>query len=354
MQIAKKINKYISLVITVLLMGALLFAFITPIHAANTPNRSLKLSNSYAAATNVNYVFRFDIVGNYNLGSIVFEFCSEDPLPNQPCTAPVGFNSLSRTLSNQTGETGFSIDPTSTNSRILLTRASVVNSTNTLSYTFSGITNPSNNGTHFARIYTFNSIDGTGSYVDYGGIAFVTNNRIDFQAEVPPYLYFCGGITITGYDCGTASGLFIDFGEFNPNVTKKGSSQLMAATNAQSGYNIATYGKTMTSGNNTIAALATPTASIRGVSQFGLNLRNNTAPNVGADIASAGVQSIGFVDPDYNIPNRYMFAEGDIIARSLGATNYNKYTASYIVNVSANQNPGVYNTTLTYICLANF
>lgn len=354
MQIALKIKTIYLVVTTVLITWALFVAMFSPVFAAEIDNRSLTLSNPNASASNVNYDFRFDIVGNYSLGSIVFELCAEDPLPNQPCTAPIGLNSTSRSLSLQTGETGFSIDPASTNERIILTRPAQVNTNNSLRYTFSGITNPATNATHFARIYTHSSSDGSGPAIDFGGIAYVTNPSLNYDAEVPPFLFFCSGVTISGLVCrnnDTASGLFIDFGEFVPVTTKRATSQVMAATNARSGYNIYVNGKSLTSGNNVIPGLSTATASQTGVSQFGMNLRNNSNPNVGEDPAGIGA---GFVHPNYNNINSFRFNDGDVIARSTGTSDFKKFTISYIVNVSPDQDPGTYSTTLTYVCLANF
>jgi hypothetical protein len=345
-----KIINWLYIIGTVLSMGALFFLSSGLTNAANTPNRSVTLSTTTASTANVTYTFRFDIVGSYSLGSIVLEICEEDPLPGEPCTAPVGFDSTAGALTNQIGETGFTIDPTSTNERILLTRPAQV--TTTTEYEFSNFTNPSANGTYFARIYTYPTSDATGLSTDIGGLAFAITNAITYQAEVPPFLFFCSGVSIPGLTCaGGTSGQFIGFGEFGENYTATATSQFMVATNARSGYNVSMYGNSLTSGSNIISPITAVTGSVVGRSQFGINLRDNSNPNVGQDPAGIGA---GYVANDYNIVNNYKFLNGDVIAKSDGTSDHTKFTVSYIVNVSDTQKPGVYSTTLIYLCLANF
>jgi len=111
------------------------------------------------------------------------------------------------------------------------------------------------------------------------------------------------------------------------------------------------YGTTMTSGNNEIAALDNPTPSAPGNSQFGLNLRANSDPTIGSEPSGSGAAN---PTAKYNIPNRFAFTPGDTVAASSGVTANRKFTASYIVNVTPAQQPGIYTATLTYICSATF
>jgi hypothetical protein len=126
---------------------------------------------------------------------------------------------------------------------------------------------------------------------------------------------------------------------------------MMAATNADFGLAIAMYGTTMTSGNNIIPALAVPTPSAPGNAQFGLNLRKNSDPSVGENPSGGGIANPTGL---YNIVNKYAFNSGDVVATSPAATDTRKFTASYVVNVTPGQQPGVYTATLTYICTASF
>jgi len=110
-------------------------------------------------------------------------------------------------------------------------------------------------------------------------------------------------------------------------------------------------GSSMTSGSNVIPAMAGGGPSVKGTSQFGLNLRANTNPVIGQEVTGPGVAGI---TANYANQNQFRFNSGDVLASTLGPDDFRKYTVSYIVNVAAGQPGGVYSTTLTYVCLANF
>ena len=107
----------------------------------------------------------------------------------------------------------------------------------------------------------------------------------------------------------------------------------------------------MSSGVNTIPALAAQTVSTIGTSQFGLNLRANATPAVGADLTGAGT---GTYAANYGTADSYRFGSGEVVAQAAVPTNANTFTSSYIVNIGGSQAAGVYTATMTYICTASF
>jgi hypothetical protein len=107
----------------------------------------------------------------------------------------------------------------------------------------------------------------------------------------------------------------------------------------------------MTSGVNTLPQLSTPDVSRIGTSQFGMNLRANSTPAVGQNPNGLGLS--GVVSANYNQPNFYTFNSGDVLI-SATDPDLEKYTVSYIANVSKNQAPGIYVSSLTYIAVASF
>jgi len=109
----------------------------------------------------------------------------------------------------------------------------------------------------------------------------------------------------------------------------------------------------MTSGSNIIPALPTQTISQPGVSQFGINLRQNSNPSVGANPENGQVAS-GSVDSRYNVPNQFRFVDGERVAGANGPSGFNRYTVSYMVNVDREQKPGVYASVFTYTAIASF
>lgn len=310
-----------------------------------------RLSDGTVGAT-ATHVLSFTITDfTAPVGSIRFEFCSNDPIPDFPCTPPVGFDASAAVLDSQTGETGFNIHPSSNANKIILSRFPVLVTTADVEYVFNGIVNPSNAGTFYVRLQTYSSDDATGTAIQAGGIALAVNELFNVSAEVPPFLRFCAGITIVGFDCATADSFLIDLGEFSQSLTRSAQSEMVAVTNAPSGLSISLSGTTLTSGTNVIKSLANQTASISGTSQFGMNLRANVSPAIGADPVGPGVATVA---PAYNTPNQYRFRAGDVVASSTGPNDYRKFTVSYIANVDAAQPPGIYATTITFICLANF
>jgi hypothetical protein len=313
-------------------------------------DRSIKLSDNRAGEV-TQYTLSLQKLGAGAIGSLKLEFCSSSAIPGGPCTPPTGLDTSSAILADQSGITDFSLLPPASNNVLILSRTSAAVAQIPVTYAFTGITNPAANNTYFLRVYAYPSTDGTGSYATAGGLAFSTTNAVTVNATVPPYLTFCTGTSIPIFDCASANGDYIDFGELSSTHASSATAQLMTTTNAAGGYSIRVTGTTLTSGNNVIDPLDTANTSHTGTAQFGLNLRNNSAPFVGAEPDGLGV---GAVTAGYNNPDHYKFTSGDLVATAPQPDLFRRYTVSYIVNVPKAQPAGVYVTTLTYICLANF
>jgi hypothetical protein len=169
-------------------------------------------------------------------------------------------------------------------------------------------------------------------------------------AYVPPFLIFCAGVTVA-QNCSNITGVLVPFGELSSTQTKTATSQFSGATNDPGGYSVFISGQTMTAGNQAISAMATNAPNSTGIAQFGLNLRANASPVVGAEPTGPGTATIA---SNYNTPNQFRFVNGELLASSNTSTNYNVHTVSYIVNVPSSQSSGYYATTLTYIATAAF
>jgi hypothetical protein len=312
--------------------------------------RSVRLLDA-TPGVSTTYTVSFTLPAAETLGSIQMQFCSNDPLIGYPCTAPAGFDLSGAVIASQSGETGFTIGSGSTANVLVLTRPASAAAADTSSYSLSGVINPSAQGSYYVRLQTFASTDASGPENDHGGLVFAINPSVPITAEVPPYILFCAAVTIDGYSCDNASGSYVNFGSLSPSHVSSAQSQLLVATNAASGYNITVGGTTLTSGNNIINALASADVSRPGVSQFGMNLRDNSDPVVGQDVVGPGN---GQPAAAYNVPDTYLFRPGDILASSNAAEDYRKYTASYIVNISKDQPTGVYASTLSYVAAGNF
>ena len=317
--------------------------------SATLQNRSLDLQNAQPSEV-TNYSFDFTFGDSDPVGSITFEVCNNYLFPGTVCEPPDGFSFSSASLVDQSGEIGFSVDNTTADNELLLYRDSEAITNYESSYNIGDVINPQETGSYYVKISTYGSNDGTGAAINEAILVFSINRDLVISTEVPPFLKFCVAVNISGFNCATAQGNLLNLGELTPNNTTTATSQMLIATNAGSGYSITVTGTTMTSGNNTISSINNQSSS-PGTSQFGVNLRQNTVPNVGRDPEGPGTAS---PTNDYSASNTYSFNSNDTVASSSDPDNYRKFTKSYIVNIAEDQPPGVYTTTVNYIALANF
>lgn len=338
-------------VLQAILLAALPLLFTGVGQAAELGNRSVAISTAIPSAQ-ANQIFTFSIPSAAVLGSIKFEQCDNSPFIGAPCSAPVGLSLSSATLSSQTTNTGFTIDiiNSSINS-IVLTRIPGAATLGVSTYAFSGITNSSTpNQTIYVRLSTYASVDATGPANEKGAVAYAILGGFSVGAFVPPFLIFCAAVTVS-LNCGSTTGSLIAFGELSTTSANTATSQFSGATNDPAGYSVIVSGQTMTAGNQIIPPLSSNAASSIGTSQFGLNLRQNTVPSVGADQSGSGT---AVANANYNTPNVFRFVNGEQLVNSAISTDYNLHTVSYLVNISTAQQPGYYATTLTYIATAAF
>jgi hypothetical protein len=315
--------------------------------AAGLSPRSVQVGSSGQGVA-TSYTVNVTTATTANIGSIKFELCAA---PTGACSVPAGVITTSATLTSQSGAVGFAMVNVTNGAPYITRVAANVNTGMALSYTLGAINNPSAaNTSYYVRISTYTGSDGATGLTDNGTVALSTAQPVQLTGVTPEILVFCVGTSI-GADCTSVAGTTIDFGDFSPVVTRSGTSVMQAQTNAANGYSITVNGTTLSSGVNTIPALAAQAASSIGTSQFGLNLRANATPAVGTDPTGAGS---GAFSGTYGTANSYRFVTGDGVAQAGVPTNANTYTSSYIVNIGGAQAAGVYTSTMTYICTASF
>jgi hypothetical protein len=316
----------------------------------------------------VNHLFTFTIPTTGNVGSIQFLYCTTASVT--ACTTPTGLVTTSATLFSQSGATGFTIVNTTNGAPYITRTASSVTGPQIVSYQLNTITNPTTTAqTFYVRMTTYTAAALGGSAVDTGSVAAATTNQIILTGTMPESIIFCAGATVATTagipDCTTATSGAVSFNQlFSPTDTATATSQMAASTNAGSGYVITVNGVTLTSGGNTIPAMAAATTGVRGTGQFGMNLKLNTTTTstvaVGLEVAATpnGTSLRGQASTGYNTVDNFKFVTGDAVAKSdntvAGPTNAQIFTSSYIVNVAGNQTSGTYTSTLTYICTGTF
>ncbi len=286
------------------------------------------------------------------IGSLDLLFCYS-PIPDDPCVVPPGLNASQAVLSDQTGETGFSIT-TRTANHIVLSRPSTMITSGAMStYTLSGMVNQTDAYKAFSiRMKSHVAPDATGPVIDFGSVMGTVTNGIIIQTQVPPMLMFCLAQQVSE-DCTDTDDIYYsDMGDLNSNSTLTAQSQMAVGTNASAGFVITANGDPPAAGTNIIDGLAIPTESRKGVNQFGINLVANNAPIVGSD--PEGTWTNAIPTAGYDTPNRYKYISGDAVASSPNVSLMKKFTVSYVVNSAENLRPGVYTTTITFIASGRF
>jgi hypothetical protein len=220
---ARAAKRLVSLVLAAFLVIASAPMF-QPGHAAAAPtqvsNRSIELSDAspsgttittgVGSGTNVKYELKFTPATQ--AGSIVIDFCQNDPILADPCTAPSAMNASTATITNVAGTlcgTGWTITASATQIKLAddASTHDILPST-VQTCDISGITNTSTVGTFYARMYTYAgtgwgtyaSVTNLGNYVDYGGMAMSITPAITITARVQETLTFC----VTTKDPGVA------------------------------------------------------------------------------------------------------------------------------------------------------
>ena len=155
----------------------------------------------------------------------------------------------------------------------------------------------------------------------------------------------------------TVSNTNVDLGTLTPSTTKTANSSFEVKSYLSQGYSVVNASDPPKNGSHTLAPLATPTASIVGDEQFGINLTNNTSP---ITFGSAPQQdpdasfSFGQASANYGTSNFYKYAKGDSVALSNSSTSITDYTVSYIFNVSNITPGGQYNFYHVLVATATF
>lgn len=133
-------------------------------------------------------------------------------------------------------------------------------------------------------------------------------------------------------------------GVLTTEATASKSSTIRVQTYLSSGYVLQIVGDPPKYANHMLNVPGVPTASEPGKEMFGINLVDNSSPNIGANVAQvpSGQFSFGTVEANYNSPNLFMYESGAVVGRSNSASGRTDYTMSIVVNISNNTPAGRY------------
>lgn len=348
----------IRALVLAVVVSALPFAYVVQANASPITTKSVLISNSAGDASGVTYTLTTAALPTTSaVKSAEIKFCTS---LTGGCITPTNFTSTGSTLASQpTGlgaASGWTVNAATAGSLRIVNAANSTSSSGAVSIVWNGVHNPQAVNTTFYGIITTYSDSGWVTPLDTGTVALSTSAQIQVALTVNETLTFCTGTSITGQNCGTATGSQVNLGVASSGSTSTGTSIISASTNGNTGYTITYAGTTLTSGSNTITAMSSGGASAVGTSQFGLNLYNgvNTTPVVGAAKTGAGTGTASTTPVSYSTVDNFRFTSGDKVAEASGPTNANTFTVGYIANISGLTPAGSYNTVLTYTATANF
>jgi len=323
-----------------LLSTTMLLSYLSGVvSAAQITGRTVAIGTSVASASTT-YSFTFTTPSSTVVKSASFAACTT---ASSTCTPVTGFSASASTLTAQPTNlgdaSGWTVDTGTAGVLKLNNSSNVAAPTGSQTVGFSGVVNPSaTNATFYMRITTY-SDDAYTTAIDTGTVATSTAGQITVTASVDETLTF------------TLANATVALGVLSMSATGTGTSSMTVATNAASGYSVSYSGTTLTSGVNTITAMAGG-ASTQNSKQFGINLMANATPTIGSDASGSGS---GVAATGYNTADSFKFnTAGDVIASAAVPTNSNIYTTSYIANIDGETAAGAYSTTLTYTATANF
>lgn len=335
-----------------------LFVFAVPAGATTRfENRSLFMNNPEPGVTTT-YKLSLDYMTQEPVGSLDLLFC-ESPIPYDPCVKPQGLNIANAVLSDQTGETGFTMNILSDTHIVLSRTPAMVDSGggsglgSKSTYTFSNMVNPVDQSKPFSiRLKSHQSTDASGAFIDFGSVRGSVGKGIIIQTQVPPMLIFCAAEIVDPNCLTTNENYFTDMGTLSDEQTLTAQSQFAVGTNASGGFAITVAGDPLTAGTTVIDGMPSPAASKLGDNQFGINLVENDELGIGGNPEGTWLNAVP--SADYNTPNVYKYVPGDVIAYSPNVSLIKKFTVSYIVNVDSGLKAGVYTTTINYIASGRF
>lgn len=237
--------------------------FLSVANAGTFTSRSVTISDSRASATSVSYAYAFTTTATTSIKQIDFKFCTQAGAWSDTCTAPTGLSTSGTTRSsdNLAGSGRTDSQPAANSFRTVVTTPST-QSTQAVTFTIAGMTNPSTtNTTFYARIITWSDTGST--EIDSGTTAFatLTTTSVAVSATVLENFSFAlagvnsGGTVNSATTDITTTASTIPFGTLataDPNI---GAHDVTITTNAGSGYAVtvkATADPPLTSGSNNI------------------------------------------------------------------------------------------------------
>jgi hypothetical protein len=331
------------------------------------PDRSATLDDSRPGDPNVHLSWNSTSVST--IKAIRIQVCT-DGLKNVACTGPTGADLTPVTLTNTSGELGFSgwsITSVISAHEILITNttgaATTIGGTSALD--LGNFVNPTSIGTFFFRISTYTTTAAApADSVSYGAIASSTNRSVTVTSEVNDALIFRVANTITSCDGTSETNIpdpndaASDLVNLSPdpasaNTTSTGTAQFCVVTNAPNGY-VVTYADWGANSYDGHAGFWNGSHEFNpgGISAF------TSTPGVeqfGFKVSVAGAGS-GTVTAPYNASTYNYNDSGSAvqIASASASSAANIFTVSYVANITSITPGGTYRAHQMFVVTATF
>jgi len=147
-----------------------------------------------------------------------------------------------------------------------------------------------------------------------------------------------------------------DVGVIDNQGTATATFDLQVRNYLMNGYAVQIAGAPPSQGVHSLTALTTPSTSHAGAEQFGINLVDNTAPNIGADPYNSpdGSSATSYLKDDYNTPDIFAYSPNATVAENLSRSGETHFTISMILNVSATTPAGQYKGAFSAVVVPNY
>lgn len=148
----------------------------------------------------------------------------------------------------------------------------------------------------------------------------------------------------------------VNLGALSTSATKTGTATFSVLNYTSYGYIVQILGSPPSNGGYSLTGLSSPDSSQAGQEQFGINLKNNGSPDIGAEAQQVPDSSFSFgaAATGYNVADSFKYVSGNTIAQATKSSGRTDYTISYIANISINTPGGSYSGDQTLVVTGTY
>lgn len=180
-----------------------------------------------------------------------------------------------------------------------------------------------------------------------GGLANSTSFQI-FAGNVTPYEEYLTFVVPSST---------INLGTLAANATATGTGTFTVRAHVSSGYIVTTMSDPPTNeSGDVLNAKNTLGVPIIGTEEFGMNLVDNSSPNIGANPAPQPDATFanGIAAAGYATVNQFKYTKGDTVASASEGQGQTNYTVSYVANINSITEAGLYVMAHDLVATATF